>query len=396
MKGELAVEGEERLIIGQSGRLFLTISAGWGLFSLGQQALPPLLPSIVEELSVTDFQAGLGLSLMWACYAVCQYLGGRITTDLSVKSGLLGGIAVLASGFFLLAGTTTYFSFLAAAVLIGCGGGVYLIAARVSIAELFVERRGQAFGANLAIGMAGNILAAGTATIAVAIAVWRALYIPLVLVLAIIALLLHAWIPQSYRIEPISLQIHSTILRVFRTRQMVWLVLVFGLYSIVWQGLIGFFPTYLRSVRLLPALIANGAFAIIFLIGIVMSPLAGRLSDHYPRPAVGFLSLVITAAGIFVLISVGEIFGLIGGVLLVGVGLHGFPPVMQAYLMDRFSGDSMGSDFGAFRMLYTGIGSIGPAYVGLVQRLTDYRIAFASLAIALIISSAILYSVTFR
>ncbi len=391
MSATAAVDSEERLVRGTTGRLFLTISAGWGLLSLGQQALPPLLPAIIDDLVISSFQAGTALSVMWACFAGCQYLGGRIANDLSVKTALAAGVTVLAAGFGLLGTAVTYPLFVAATALLGIGGGLYLIAARIAIAQLFVERRGQAFGVNLAVGIGGNVLAAGAATFVVTVAVWRGLYAPLVVCLAGIGVLLHRWLPQSYGLAWVPLKLRSTLGRVFETREMRWLVLAYGLYAVVWQGLIGFLPTYLRAVRSLPPAVANAGFATVFLIGIVMSPLAGRASDAYPRPRVGSLALVITGGGILVLLLVPGLVGVVGAVALIGIGLHGFPPVMQAYLMDRFPDSSLGDDFGAFRTLYTGLGSVGPAYVGFVSGLTGYPVAFAGLAACLAVSLGLLY-----
>lgn len=393
---ELTVEGEERLASGQSGKLFLTISAAWGILALGQQALPPLLPSIIVDLQISPFLAGAALSAMWAGFAIFQYLGGRIATELTIKTALLSGIGILASGFLALTVAVSYPMFVGAVTLLGVGGGMYLIAMRVAIAKLFVERRGQAFGVNLAVGMGGNILAAGAATLVVAVSIWRALYVPLVVILLVIGFFLHSWTPQPYRIAAVPLNIRATIARVFGTSQMRWLVLVYGLYAIAWQGLIGFFPTYVQVVRAVPSQVANASFAAIFLIGMVMSPVAGRLSDRYSRPLMGSLSLIVTGGAIVVLVATSAFVGLIVTIVLLGIGLHGFPPVMQAYLMDSFPDDSLGSDFGAFRTVYTGIGSIGPAYVGYVSATIDFPTAFAGLAAFLGVSLVVLYLTVMR
>lgn len=393
---ELTVEGEERLAVGQSGQLFITMSAAWGILALGQQALPPLLPSIISGLEITPFLAGIALSVMWGGLAIFQYLGGRIANELSIKTALLAGIGILVGGFFLLSLTVSYPIFLFAMALLGIGGGVYLIAMRVAIAMLFVERRGQAFGINLAVGMGGNILAAGAATLIIAVTIWQALYLPLAVIIFGIGVLLHLWIPQSYRFARVPLQLSTTIARVFETRKMRVLVLVYGLYAIAWQGLIGFFPTYLQVVNSLPAVQANTAFAAIFLIGMVMSPVAGRLSDLYSRPLMGSISLIVTGVGVVILVLTSSVPGVVGAIVLLGIGLHGFPATMQAYLMDSFPDRSLGSDFGAFRTAYTGIGSIGPAFVGYLSEIANFPTAFTGIATCLSISLVLLYVTLLR
>lgn len=396
MRADLTVAGEERLVGGPSGRLFVTISAGWGVLSLGQQALPPLLPAITADLGISSFRAGVALSLMWGCFAVCQYLGGRIANELSVKTALVIGLSVLSAGFLLLGVAVSYTLFVVSTALLGIGGGLYLIAARIGIAQLFVERRGQAFGLNLAVGIGGNVVAAGVATVVVVLAVWRSLYFPLAAGLLLVGGLIHVWTPQHYRVAWVPLAFRTTVARVFGSRQMRALVFAYGLYAVVWQGLIAFLPTYLRSVRSLSPAFANAGFAAVFLLGIVMSPVAGRLSDRYPRPTIGALSLITTGLGVVALLSLPGLVGVVIAVVLVGVGLHGFPPVMQAYLMDRFSGTNLGSDFGAFRTFYTGLGATGPAFVGYVSDVEGFPAAFAGLAVCLGMSLGILYATVGR
>lgn len=49
---------------------------------------------------------------------------------------------------------------------------------------------------------------------------------------------------------------------------------------------------------------------------------------------------------------------------------------MQSYLLSAVDDDSIGADFGAFKSVYTGIGSLGTTYVGVVTDVANYEVAF--------------------
>lgn len=52
-------------------------------------------------------------------------------------------------------------------------------------------------------------------------------------------------------------------------------VVAFSLYNLAWQGSISFLPTYLQVQKEVTPFLANNAFAGLFLIGVVVKPLAG-------------------------------------------------------------------------------------------------------------------------
>lgn len=71
-------------------------------------------------------------------------------------------------------------------------------------------------------------------------------------------------------------------------------------------------------------------------------------------------------------------------IMLFAAGLTTYPPVMQSHLMDTFPNTNMGGDFGAYKTMYSGIGSLGPAYVGFVAKEATYSEAFGGFILCLI------------
>lgn len=376
----------ERLVRGYAGRVFLVLSVGWIGVMGGRQLLPPLLPAIIDSLAITPFLAGIALTLLSALYALAQYPGGRLADQLSRKTVLVAALATAAVGFASLSTAFTYGVLLVAVVILGIGGGAYFIAMRTTAADLYVVRRAEAFGIQMAFGRAGSALAAGVAVVILGIATWRAAFLPLAVVLAILAIGLHRLMTGAYVIEPVDLEIVETGKRVFGRSLTRRLLVSYALFVFTWQGAVGFLPTYLQIGKELSVTLASAGFAAVYVIGVVVGPLAGAVGDHRAKLPVAGGSLVLAALGLTVLVIGDALVSISLGVILFAIGLMSFPPVVQAYLMDSFADDSMGGDFGAFKTMYSSVGSLGPAYVGYVADQVSFAAAYLGLIACLAIS----------
>lgn len=379
---------EERLFTGSSGRLLLVASVGWASIQCGRLLLSPLLPRITADLGITNARAGLALTVLWGIYALLQFPSGRLSDRLSRKTLLVAGASLVAVGFLALAATRSYATFLLAAATVGTGAGLYPTAARALVSDLFVERRGQAFGLHVASGDLGGAAAAGLAVVVLAVAAWRTAFLLPVAVLAVALVALHAWSRESVRIERVRLDVRGTGRRLF-TRRYLPFLFAYALFSFTWQSAVGFLPTYLQD-KGLSATFASGSFALLFVVGVVVKPLAGGLGDRFSRLGVAAGALLLGAASMAVVVrsTAGPVVAV--GVLLFAAGLMAYPPVMQAFLMDVFPTESMGGDLGGARTVYIGIGSLGPTYVGIVADRAGFRYAFAGLIGCLVVSGLVI------
>ncbi len=387
---------QERLVSGYSGRLFLTVSFGWVLIQLGRQLLPPLLPEIISALAITSTQAGFALTIMWGVYAVCQYPSGRLSDRLTRKTLLVAGLGLLCVGFLVVWQTRSYLMFVGGVGIIGFGAGLYPTAARALVSDLFVERRGQAFGLHTAAGDLGNAAAAGLAVAALAVATWRDAFLPMVVLFVATLVALHVWSRQPYVIQPVSLSVVATIRRVLATRRVRRLLLAYILFGFTWQSTTGFLPTFLQVEKGLSVGLASTGFAVFFLVGMLIKPLAGLLGDRFGRLPVALVALLGGLGGLLALLLAATPLGLIFGIVVFAAGLMSFPPVVQAYLMDTFPDDTMGGDLGGMRTIYIGVGSLGPTYVGYIADLESYTIAFAGLVVCILLCAAMIALITTR
>jgi MFS family permease len=373
----------ESLIHGYGGRLLLSVSIGWLAIQAGRLVLSPMLPTVSADLGMTSTESGLVFTVIWGLYAVLQYPSGRLSDALSRRLLLVAGLGLVAIGFALLGLAPTYPVFLVGAVVVGLGAGLYPTAARALISDLYVRRRGRAFGLHTASGDLGGVTAAGVAAVVLAVAVWRVAYAPVVVAVLAVALALHVWGREAYDVARADLAVRATARRLFSDSALRRLLVAYTLYAFVWQAATGFLPTYLNSGKGLPAWVGTVAFGLLFAVGVLVKPAAGTLSDSVARdrlaPAVAGLGAVSLVG---VVLAPGTVTALLA-VIAFSSGLMAFPPVMQAHLMDTFPTDSAGGDLGAMRTVYIGLGSLGPTYVGVVADVGTYRLAFVGLALIL-------------
>lgn len=373
-------EVSEFLTRGYSGHVSVVLALGWMSILLGRSTIPPLLPQIVEELSITPSQAGFAITVMMMLHALLQFPGGRVSDQLSRTTVLVAALGTAIVGFSLLMVVSTYPGFLIGVAVVGTGGGLYFTPTRAFLSDLFVDRRGEALGVQAAAGKVGNALAAGLATVALAIAGWQSAFAPSIVLLFVVLLLLHRASREPYVFERVDLRIRETGARLFGEARILRLIVTYSLWAVAMQGFVAFLPTLLQVDKALTPLLASTGFALVFVVGIVISPVAGRISDRFSRTLVAIVTLVLCILGLVGILLTQSFALIVVSILVMSVGLWGYPPVMQAFLMDRFPNDSMGGDFGAIKTIYTGIGSLGPSFVGIVAEQSDYMTAFVGLA----------------
>lgn len=379
----------ERFLTGYSSRMLWLLSGGLLLVQFGRGLIPNLLPEIIDSLSITPFLAGVALSALTGLHALFQYPGGRFSDHLSRKTVLISGLGIALLGFSLLAMATVYPLFLLGMGVVGVGSGLFYTPMRSSVADLFVERRGQAFGISQAAGSLGSILAAGFAIAALAIGLWSIAFIPLVIAVFLLIVLVHRQSREPYVIRRVSLDVRSTGSRLLSDANIRWLLVAYSFQSLVFLGTISFLPTYLRVEKGFSPHLASISFALFSLTSILLMPLSGQLSDYRARTTVAAGSMFLGAIGLCALIFVTTSPLVLASVFIFSAGMSSYTPVMQAYLMDNFQDSEMGGDFGAVKTMYTTLGSAGPLYLGYMADTAGYSIAFGSLVVALLAGAVI-------
>jgi MFS family permease len=138
---------------------------------------------------------------------------------------LVAGGVVMMAGLTLLVIAEVYLTFVVATATLGIGVGLFIVPMRVLLSDLFVERRGQAFGLNTAAAMGGGALAAGLAILALRYFSWQVSFLPVIGVVTIVIAFVHYFGHESYVVTGVEFNLRETVTRVFGTRRIRWLVI---------------------------------------------------------------------------------------------------------------------------------------------------------------------------
>jgi MFS family permease len=127
---------------------------------------------------------------------------------------------------------------------------------------------------------------------------------------------------------------------------------LFCLYTFVWQGSISFLPLFLRSEAGFSPTGATVVYTSVFVVGLLVSPLAGGLGDRFGHRRVGAFAPLLGALGLSATILASADPVVRVGLLAFAVGLVGFWPVMTASLLESLSRERLGGDYGFSRAVF--------------------------------------------
>jgi MFS family permease len=258
------------------------------------------------------------------------------------------------------------------------------------LTELFVERRGRAFGVNSAAAEIGGVLASVAAVLVLAVGAWRVTFLPVAGILLLGILAFSVWSDERVTLARTSLDVRGTARRLFGNRDLLVLLLTFSLFSFVWQGVTGFLPDFLHVHKEFSQTFASNAFAALFVVAAVVTPVVGSLGDRLGHARVGILTPLVGSVGLGVILLAGDRVGVLVGIAVLAAGIGSFWPLLYAHLMDALPDSDMGGDFGATRTVFMGLGSFGPAYVGVVVDAAGYVPAFVGFVGCLLVTTALL------
>lgn len=393
--------GPERLLWGETGRLLVSLSFAWASLQLGRFLLSPLLPAITDDLGISSAGAGAALGGFQLLYAVTQYPSGRLSDAFTRPALIVAGVAVIVAAFLALSVTTTTAMFVAATLALGLGKGLFAVASRAQLSDAFVRKRGQALGVYAAgtdVGGLGasavGVVVTGGVLLGVAVAPggldWRMPFVPLAVLLAIAGLAYVAWNEESYEIGTTSLDLGVTLRRLATTRSQREALVAFSLFFFVVGAWVSFLPTYLAATKGFTESTAAGVFAIVFVVGFAVKPVAGGLADRFRRRtvAVGGLLLAVAALGGVVLFE--GLWPVAAATAVYAVGYKSVFPIVDALLLDAAPDANVGGDLGAARGVFLGVGAFGPVYLGWVADVASYRVGFLGLGCCLFAAVALL------
>ncbi len=362
--------------------MLLAIAFGWFLSISVRMIYPALLPHLRGGYDLTLTTAGLLLTVLWIAYAGGQLPGG-ILADWAGERPLLIISSVLAATMLaLVIISNSPIVLFSATALFGVGTALYGVSRFTILDKIYPDQIGTATGVTMAAGDFGNAVMPPTAGFIAAAVAWQYGFGFAVPLFVLAAVGLWATLPrQTSAATPLSEtlaldDIAPTLSQPIVLRGTMLLVL----WSVIMQAFIGFYPTYLIDTKGISVQVATVLFGLFFALGILLKPVAGRA---YDRIGVRFPLLVIMSTASLALVALplaGEVW-LFVLLTVLASSLLGFETIVISDLTRRLPDGTEGTNLGALRTVYIGLGALSPVLFGSVADRGYFDEAFFGVAV---------------
>lgn len=354
---------------------------------------PPLFETLQATYGVSNTQTGLLFTLLMLGYSTAQLpagvLGDRFGEPRVILSGV-GLFSLAAVGAFL---APTFTLLTLAAILIGIGTGIHKTVAIPYLSKEYPDRTGLALGILDTIGQFGGIVAPVVVVVLLASVLhWSVVFLLITIVSIGLGVLFYsaATSSGSYRPEadPDNDDENSgpglhAYLSILTDRKLALFLIVTTLFTFVWNGIASFFPLFLTTQKGLSADMAGFAYSLLFAASLSQL-VTGDISDRLGRLRVALLLFVLMIIGLSLAIAVQGLIAIFVVTVVMGIGLHGFRPVRDSYLMDLIPSSVGGGTLGIVRTVMTVIGALSPAIVGYLSDTVGFTVAFVVLIAVLV------------
>jgi MFS family permease len=175
----------------------------------------------------------------------------------------------------------------------------------------------------------------------------------------------------------------------FADRRFTLFVVITVLVAFCWNGATAFMPLFLTDSTELSSNLANTLYGFLFAASLAQ-PVLGALSDRVGQVRVMTGAVVGSALALGALLVVGNPIVVGACILALGVGMHGYRPVRDAYLANLVPDAVAGGTFGVVRTIMVVSGSISPFIVGVLTDFASYTVAFGALTGSLVAAIVLL------
>ena len=380
-------------------RLFL------GTFALGHFAndwtagsILLLTPAIAVAMDLRPTDIGLLLTIMGLGGGLA-YLPAGLLADYTRSRGmlLLTTFWWVAIGFFVASLAPDYWWLTLLIAVAVMGDAAWHPIATGVLTQLMPDRKARALGIH---AMGGTIGSEAVAPLVVGFLLvwfdWRTVLQISVLPAVIMGIL---FIPMVKRIGPspdhrFDLGRLLALIRRWKTPLGIGLICFAVIYNMSTVAAIAMTPLYLRTDHGLSTVETGAAFAVMVIIGSLLQPVVGHLSDRIGRKVL--LVTVLGTGGVFAIgAAYFESFAPILTCLILGVALlTAIRPVVLAAAVD-VSGEREATTLGMAFTLMDGIGAFGALLAGIAGS-NDLSNAFYLAGGLAIVASAIAFGLPFR
>jgi YNFM family putative membrane transporter len=332
-------------------------------------ALPqPLLPLIQKEFNLSYTRSALVQSSFSWTYGVAQIPAGFIADRVGTRILLVIGISGVAVAGILVGLSQTYVIMLVLLVVMGIvGGGYHPAAAPMVSAAVPLENRGQALGFH-EMGASASFLV--TPLVAAAIASfwgWRGAFITLGIPTFIIGLFLFRATRKSKVVTEVEKQgVGSNGETLSKNRR--FRLVVFLLLSVLTGGLVSsvyaFITLYAVDEMGASTVGAASLLSLQSFAGVLISPVAGYLSDRFGRVPIIIATSFLGAFVVYMLNWAPYYWGVAALMVLLGIATYGRMPVSEAFIISHTTLRNRSLVYGIYYSSMTEAGAVFAPIMG--------------------------------
>ena len=316
------------------------------------------LPEIRQSFSLSEIEGGSLFSVLMIVAAITSSVAGRFADRYGRKTILISGLTLLAVGFGFAGITSSRLLFFLSLGITGLGYGFTPPALYAVMSDLLPNKRG--LGASLvsvSYGIGGAIGAVLASRI-IAVSDWRAAFVTVGVIGAVIMLLQLYWIRN---IRSIKSAVRGGSFRGSLSLPLLILALAEFIGGSVFWSSAAWSPTLLRSDKALTLKETGWVMGVLSLANMLGSFCLGALSDKLGRRRVIVLSSFPAALAAFVVFYwLQSLLGLVLGMLVFGVLKASVPALVVALAQEASPPASAGTASGIIMALHYTAGVIAP------------------------------------
>lgn len=325
----------------------------------------PILPLLSQEYTIPPATAGLSISFVVFFIALASTAYGPLSDNLGRKPVMVGSVALLALPTLLCAVAPTFGWLLFLRGLQGlCIPGLTAIAVAYLGDVVEPEALGGVVGGWIAANVAGGLTGRIASGIITDLLGWRAVFVVFGVLTFSVAVLLAIFLPRDVHVHRSSWRgAYAGMLAHLLNRRLLGAFLIGGSLFFGFIGIFTYLPFYLTAG---PFFVPAGwvAFAYVsYLAGVIVSPLAGRLSARIDRRLLMAGGLLVACAGIMLTLIL-RLPSIVAGLFVLCTGMFTAQAVAPAFV-NTVAPRAKGGAGALYLTFYYAGGTLGAVLPGL-------------------------------
>ncbi|SVA38274.1 uncharacterized protein METZ01_LOCUS91128 [marine metagenome] len=343
------------------------LSVGHGVTHLVDTSFNVLLPYITTTLGLTNFQIGTVASIRQVGFGIVNLPGGLVVDMVRGQWGLiLTACLVWAALFYGLMGISqSYNVFILLVFVTALPGALWHLPAAAAISQRFPKGRGFAISIHGLGANVGNIAGPLVAGALLSVMIWRGVLLIYACPVLIASIFVWAYLKnigkdvKSGQSRTLKEQLRMT-LPILRNPIIMGLVFVALLRGMALNSMFVWTPFYLDETVGLSSFNIGFHMALLSGMGVLSTPILGKLSDRFNRKSILLPGLGLSAILSTLVLHSGTGFSLtilIGGIGLFSYALH---QIIQAAVLDQVATGTEASAIGILFGLNSVLGAFSP------------------------------------